>query len=239
MLGICQYPSLVPVDGFSEDNSHVFNKWNREGLCKEWHYQCAKKLLALRLRILGTVINIRGPQILQNLGATSQFKRRKDDVKWILYRWLTNFWHHRKKFSRQGFVHSWIDIVFIVFGHSVGFDCKLNFYEYVFKKLEMSELKLPLHCIHGRLWPLFWLTFMQYLDSVATVKPFQVFCQTSSYCCCCVLLFLLLTLNPACCLVFCTRSFQALLSLTGWLQFLSFRLYLSTESFVLLWFLLL
>jgi hypothetical protein len=33
---------------------------------------------------------------------------------------------------------------------------------------------------------------MQYLSSVATVKPFQVFWQTSFYCCCCVLLLLLL-----------------------------------------------
>jgi len=54
-------------------------------MCKEWHYQCAKKLLALRLRILGTIIDITGPQIFQNLGDTSQLKRRKDDVKRISY----------------------------------------------------------------------------------------------------------------------------------------------------------
>ena len=50
-----------------------------------WHCQCAKKLLALRLRILRTIIDIKGPQTFQSLRATSQFKRQKGDMKRISY----------------------------------------------------------------------------------------------------------------------------------------------------------
>jgi len=195
MLGICQYPSLVPVDSFSEDNSHVFNKWNRKGMCKEWHYQCAKKLLALRLRILGTIIDITGPQIFQNLGDTSQLKRRKDDVKRISYQWH-KFLAQPYKIQSPGILKLLNNIVFIVFGRSVGFDRKWNFYEYAFKKLEIQyhNKNYLFNASMGDFGLSFWLTFMQYLDSVTTVKPFQVFWQTSFYCCCCVLLLLLLLL---------------------------------------------
>jgi len=44
-----------------------------------------------------------GSSDFSKFGATSQFKRQKGDMKRISF---TNFWHHRTKFSRQGFVHT-------------------------------------------------------------------------------------------------------------------------------------